>query len=664
MEAKRRLAFDIEADNLLLDVTKAHCIWVGDVDTLEYWGFKPGEIQQALELLSTATTLIGHNIINYDLQALQKVYGWTPGPGVELMDTLILGCMRYPDIKKKDMIQAQLKAKRKPYAYDLPPKLWGKQTLQAWGYRLGVNKIEFDSETGFEVWTEQMHEYCRRDVEVTVALFQKLERKMADFSRRSIHLEHEFAKLIARQYQRGVHFDLAGAEALKAPLEEKLESLLERLQALVPPTVQEIEIVPKANNSRYGYIKGVPTIKRVETPFNPGSRQQVAKFLIEKYDWHPVEFSNDEVDAKYQAEKISWDQAMKLSEPKVSEKVLEALDYPEAGLIADYLRSKKLLSQLSTGKESWLNHYRFDTEAIHGGVMTVGTPTARARHFSPNLAQVPGTDKLFGHECRALYKARPGFVMLGTDGMALEFRCLAHYLHRYDAGRMSKKILNPDVLPDGTVLEVHTANRIAVAKAVGQDLPVFLDAEKGRKKVKNCVYCTMYGGQNERLARTGGFVGKSEDAKPLGERMRVALENEMTGYDLLTKTLNTLIRKQKREGVKDTFLMSIDGRPLYVRHKHALLNTLLQSAGSIAVKLATILFDRYMQELGYKPLVEYCMVLHIHDEFQVEVRENFRVIRDAVRCAKRAFRDAGKKLRFNLPLEGDCKLGRSWDATH
>ena len=71
-----RLIFDIEADNLLDDVTQVWCIVTRDVDTEEVHTFDPNNIEEGIKLLDKADMLIGHNIIEYDLRVLEKLHGY------------------------------------------------------------------------------------------------------------------------------------------------------------------------------------------------------------------------------------------------------------------------------------------------------------------------------------------------------------------------------------------------------------------------------------------------------------------------------------------------------------------------------------------------------------------------------------------------------------
>ena len=60
-----RLAFDIETDGLLRQISTIHCIAAQDLDTNEKYFWDNGDIKKGLAFLLTADELWGHNIIGY-----------------------------------------------------------------------------------------------------------------------------------------------------------------------------------------------------------------------------------------------------------------------------------------------------------------------------------------------------------------------------------------------------------------------------------------------------------------------------------------------------------------------------------------------------------------------------------------------------------------------
>ena len=65
MSSLKRLAFDLESDGLLPELTKIHCLAVRNIDTDEAEVFNGSNIVDALKLLDTADEIWAHNGINF-----------------------------------------------------------------------------------------------------------------------------------------------------------------------------------------------------------------------------------------------------------------------------------------------------------------------------------------------------------------------------------------------------------------------------------------------------------------------------------------------------------------------------------------------------------------------------------------------------------------------
>lgn len=126
--------------------------------------------------------------------------------------------------------------------------------------------------------------------------------------------------------------------------------------------------------------------------------------------------------------------------------------------------------------------------------------------------------------------------------------------------------------------------------------------------------------------------------------------------------LNKLINGVKKAARDHGFLRGLDGRKLHVRSEHAALNTLLQSAGAVAMKKALTIMDQRIQEAGLIPGVNYEFVGNIHDEVQMEVDEQYA---DLVgKIAVESIRAAGESFGFRCPLDAEYKVGDNWADTH
>lgn len=158
------LIFDLETDGLLNDVTCIHCLVIHDVEadqTIVYNDQGDKEpVVRGIERLEDAGTIVGHNIINYDLPVIRKLFPWFQNTG-RVLDTLVLSRLYHADILKKDL--------RKGWKH-MPAQLHGRHSLEAYGYRLGEYKGSFSKTTDWKEWSQDMQDYCEQDVVVTKKL--------------------------------------------------------------------------------------------------------------------------------------------------------------------------------------------------------------------------------------------------------------------------------------------------------------------------------------------------------------------------------------------------------------------------------------------------------------------------------------------------------------
>ena len=164
------LVFDIETDGLLNDVTCVHCIGIHDLDTKQTYVFNDQGTEQpitkGIQILEDAECIIGHNIIGYDIPVLRHLYPWfAPAAAV---DTLVISRVLHSDILAVDQ-----KRKWK----NMPLQLYGRHSLESYGYRLGEYKGCFGKDTDWKEWSPEMQEYMLQDVVVTTKLWHHFTKK-------------------------------------------------------------------------------------------------------------------------------------------------------------------------------------------------------------------------------------------------------------------------------------------------------------------------------------------------------------------------------------------------------------------------------------------------------------------------------------------------------
>lgn len=585
-----RLAFDIETNGLLDQLDLVHCIVAKDIETGEVFSFNPTNIPHALELLSSAEELVGHNIMGFDLPALRKVYPDWRYEG-RVTDTLIASRLIHADLTAEDFTKNWLPE-------DLPKRLFGSHSLKAWGMRLTHFKDDYDG--GWEAWSQEMQDYCEQDVEVTYSLYKHL--AIDDYSKQAVELEHDLAAICEEIGNNGWTFDYTAATKLYSGLAQERAKLEAELQELFEPWEVHETIVPKVNNSKLGYEKGVPFTKTKVIEFNPNSRKHIQRCLVAKYGWKPQEWTPS-------------------GEAKIDESVLTKLDYPEAKKLAHMFLLQKRIGQLAEGRQAWLKLYDGTDGKLRHTIVPNGAVTGRATHRSPNLAQVPATRAMYGKECRELFTVPEGYELVGSDLSGLELRCLAHYMGDDD---YTKQILEGDI---------HSYNQ----KAAG--LPT-------RDQAKTYIYAALYGAGSLRLGQIVGGGAKE------GTKLKQNFEKAVPAYRQLRDSVAIACERG--------YLIGLDGRRLAVRSEHAALNTLLQSAGALICKKWLSLIFHELKREGLKDHA-YIMAW-VHDEVQIAARKGYE--NDVGHIARRMAKEAGEAFNLQVPIEAEYSVGRSWADTH
>ena len=273
-----RLLFDIETNGLPRQgLTCVHCIVAKDLDTGEVFRYNDtggGEsVTTGVNMLAEADVLVGHNIVGFDIPVIQEIYPFFEFEG-KTYDTLIMSRMFFPDILSRDF-------RKKPIG--MPSKLYGRHSLESWGYRLGDYKGQFAKTTDWSEWSKEMEDYCEQDVHVGMTLFELFASKLNKFED-SIQLEHDVAKIMAKQEFSGWPFDVKAAQQLESVLRTEMDELADRMRATFP-YVDGGQMTPKRANATRGYIKDAPFTKLKE--FNPTSRDHISWAFMTWRNWKP-----------------------------------------------------------------------------------------------------------------------------------------------------------------------------------------------------------------------------------------------------------------------------------------------------------------------------------------------------------------------------------------
>ena len=443
-----KIVFDIEADGL--HPNNVWCIVAKELNG-KIHTFDNTQIHQGIKFLQEADTLIGHNIIGYDIPVLEKLYDVKFDCKIE--DTLVMSRLFNP-VRENG------------------------HALKAWGWRVGMLKQEQPED--FDSYTPEMLDYCIQDVKLNEAVYNYLIKEGQIFSTDSVKLEHDVAKIIKEQEKTGFFFNTQKAMELLAELKAKQLEVEEEVHSTFKPKLIDDKLVTPYVKKDGELSKRGLTDKEYETcikqnnfepfmrqklvEFNLGSRKQIGEYLID-FGWKPVKFTPT-------------------GQPIVDEGTLKKIEHiREAKLIADFLLYQKRIAQVT----SWIDELKDDR--VHGSVIPNGTITGRMTHRNPNMAQVPNAGSPYGKECRSCWTVPEGYKLVGIDASSLELRMLAHYM---DDSDYIEEVINGDI---------HTTNQN-------------LAGLKTRDQAKTFIYALVYGAGDAKIGSVaGGGIKKGKELK-------------------------------------------------------------------------------------------------------------------------------------------------------
>lgn len=591
------LVVDIEANGLR--PTKIHCCCCYDPATKTFKNFHEDSKEECKKTLESCELIVMHNGCDYDCPALKRLWGVNLKVK-QVYDTIVMS--RLAD----------------------PKRSFG-HSLRAWGEHLGILK---GHQEDWDEWSPEMEKYCENDCLVTFEVYKAVEHELQGFSDLSKKIEMRSQWILSKQRETGFPFDAEAAVALKNTMQSEYFPLIQKLQTAFPPRKVLVGAY-KARRKQDGSLtaKSAEIVARdnvepTETPdvynvyeykeFMIDSPQEIVERM--KPYWHPV----------------IWNKPTKTGKvtPKVCDENLETVgdDAPEA--IKDIVRCKILKSR-STLVQSFIDAC-WEDGRVHGDVISVGASSHRMAHRNPNCANLPSHKSLYGSECRALFKAPEGFVMVGCDLSGIQLRAMAHYCNDQE---LIKQILEGDI---------HTH----LAKIYGL-IPENATAEEslnGRTRGKTITYCILMGGGSAKVGQLAGG-----DAK-LGLDIMKRLSSGIHGWS----KFKSLIELRAQIG----WFRALDGRRVKLPNAHLGTALYLQSFEQAIMKLAMYLWTKEIKKRRLS--FQQCVV--VHDEVDgickpEEAEEICQIINNSMK-------KAGEMLGSKIRIDGEYKIGKDWLEVH
>ena len=478
------IVFDVEANGLLDQATKIHCLSYTS-DGKDYKTIF--DYSDMRDLLLSQRGLVGHNIVRYDVPLIEKILG------------------------------IKLKAR----LFDTLPMSWvlnlnrPKHGLESFGEDFGVPNPQIDDWSNLT--NEEYAHRCTEDVKINWLLWQDLLKRFMFLYKSKLELDKFFRYLefkmdcAASAEKVGWKLDVELAEKCVADLtKQKADKEAELISVMPKRKVTTKKSRPKncfkkdgtasAHGQRWFDLlqeNGLPlhfddeveVIKKWEDP-NPNSTDQVKDWLY-SLGWEPCTFKYDKNKETGEERKIPQvrkegeltDSVKLIAETNPMVEVLEGLTVIQhrLGIFQGFLDCEK-------------NGY---VMAEIDGL----TNTLRFKHKKP-LVNLPGVDRPWGKEIRGCLTAPTGYILCGADMTSLEDTTKRHYMQPYD----------PDYVHEMSQLGFDP--HLDLAKHAGaikqSDIDAYNRNERDdlkamRKNYKVVNYSATYGVGAAKLSRTTGM---------------------------------------------------------------------------------------------------------------------------------------------------------------
>lgn len=328
--------------------------------------------------------------------------------------------------------------------------------------------------------------------------------------------------------------------------------------------------------------------------------------------------------------------------------------------------------------KGWLNVARADGR-IEAGAISNGTNTGRKMHRG--LVNVP-KPKDYGLwpsdvQLRSLIIAPKGRKLMGIDADALEARIEAHSCMPYRGGEeYAKELIEGDVhsstahknraMTDSEYSFFYEHKVEKKPLQTEQDELEYKRLEVIRDFWKSPRYALSYGSGIPGIIDTIGLTAPKGCTKRCWncpkpryntcEGARVF--NGFWDSNTALKGFREAITKYWKTTRGKKYIKGIDGRKIWVRSEHSIVNTYFQSSGSITVKVAMLFMDKWCRQRGLKSQ----QVMDFHDEYSYEVYKGEEDI--IMELAARSFIKASEYLKLRVVVTGTPEIADNWQQIH
>ena len=614
------IVFDVEADDLLDDATKIHCLsYTSDgknYNTLF-------DYQDMRDLILAQNGLIGHNIVRYDAPLLEKILGIKIK--ARLFDTLPMSWV---------------------LNYNRP-----KHGLESFGEDFGVPKPVIDDWQNLT--PEEYAHRCTEDVKINWLLWQNLLKRFMFIYKDKKALDKFFRYLefkmdcAATAEQVGWKLDVGLAQRCVADLTQQQSDKVAELVSVMPKRkVTAIKRKPKVCFKKDGSVSShgekwfelldehklprhydgeVTVIKRWDEP-NPNSSDQVKDWLY-SLGWEPCTF-------KYNKNKETGE------EKKVPQVRKDGELTKSVRLLIDSNPSVEVLEGLTIIQHR-LSIFQGFLDCERDGYVKAEvdglTNTLRFKHRKP-LVNLPGVDKPWGKEVRGCLTAPAGYILCGADMTSLEDTTKRHYMKPFD----------PDYVEE--MSQAGFDPHLDLAKHAGaikqSDIDAYNRGEKPelkalRKNYKVVNYSATYGVGSPKLSRETGMSIRQAQAL-------------LDAYWKRNWSVKAFVDGQKIRKINDEMWVQNPVSKFWhsLRYEKDVFSTLNQSTGAYC-------FDKWV---AYYRTRRPNIIGQFHDESINLVREGEQ--NEHSDALNWAIEKLNEDLKLNVDLGIDIQYGQRYSDVH
>jgi hypothetical protein len=660
--------FDLECDGLLDVVTKLHCFCyqIYEKGVLLEKGalVNPNDI---ITFLDKQETIIGHNIIRFDIPVLKKILGWKKPKELKIIDTMGLSWYLYIGRKSHG--------------------------LESFGEEFGVPKPKISDWSNLTV-EEYIHR-CSEDVEINQILFHnqmnllsKLYRKYDDKIRIINYLNFKM-DCLREQEEVKIKIDTnllyKSLNELKSIYTEKSEILKK-----VMPEVYKYKEVKKPEkmtlkngslseagkkweqllnekNLPIDYEGNITVLHKKEEP-NPGSVDQIKKWLY-SLGWKPNIF-----DKKTKVAQI-YDENKKVS---LSVKEL----YPLCPELENLDMMSMIKNRINTlkGFEENLDSNNFSIASAQGF-----TNTLRFTHVKP-VANLVKVGKFYGEQIRGLITVpNDDYLFCGSDCSALEDTTKQNYMMKYDAEYV-KEMRTPgfdphiDIALLSGLLSKEEVLRYKELDKKKEQTPeehkefVVLKNKRGIAKVGN--FSMTYGAQPKTVSESINkpiedaqklfdiYWERNWSVKKIAEDFRVRIifkDGSVKNY--INKSLIDFSTDKNKKSQWYSFMESIDSMWLlnpYSNFYYSLRKP--KDAFSTGNQgLGVWCFDNFVREVRKKGIK---ISLQYHDEIGFVFLRNKYTKEEILKKLKECISKVNERLQLPIPIDISADFGVNYAECH